>query len=132
MSMSVQTCAFHRCTETLRISRTSAYTRSYSYHSLTRCRHAPASHTIISLTITFPFFRSPDPAHGVALITPGNNRSGSAMGWVGFPCLPSSPSELEIAGERHTIEIKSLEGASTKRRNFCPTRVIGEERPSLV
>lgn len=130
----MQTYAFHQCTETSRISRTSAYTRSYSYHSLTRCRHAPASHTVISLTITFPFFRSPDPAHGVALITPGNNRSGSAMGWVGFPCLPLRfplCSDLEIAGEqtRHTIEIKSLEGASIKRRNFCPVRVIGEERP---
>lgn len=126
----------HRFIETLRIFRAyRAYTRSYSYRSLTRCGHAPASHTIISLTITFPFFRSPDPAHGVALITPGNNRSGSAMGWVGFPSLsPPSPSlcsDLEIAGERtrHTIEIKSLEGASTKRRNFCPARVIGGERP---
>lgn len=56
-----------------------------------------------------PFFPLAGPwARGVALITPGNNRSEYATGW------DEPPDISEIAGERtrHTVEIKSLEGDS--------------------
>ncbi|TGZ31960.1 hypothetical protein DBV15_05699 [Temnothorax longispinosus] len=66
-----------------------------------------------------PFFPLAGPqTRGVALITPGSNRSEYATGRDGSPRR-----YLEIAGEqtRHTVEIKSLEGARLAR---APNGVI--------
>lgn len=114
--------------ETLHIFHITTLVVIHTIH-LRDAEHAPASHTIISLTITFPFFRSPDPAHGVALITPGNNRSGSAMGWVGFPFL-SAPISKSRGSERGIpLKLKALrERAPNGVISVPPVSLAGRDR----